>query len=234
MSANPDPTLANRYLADQLPESERREYEALLASSSEAVSELEATARLKVGLERLRDTGELEHLLQRRPRSIPSFVLPLAAAIAAVAIGITLWWSTLHRTVAAPLLFASQSSLIERAGHPLPLGVTVALFTRRAGTSVATAERPISPAAVELRILPTSSDRSHRYRLSLSHLRETAVETLAEVGNLTPAEDGFVEVYADAIRLTPGRYEVIVTDEAAALGTTPDVFMFDWVTRQNR
>jgi len=54
-----DPTRASRYLADQLSDAECAEYEARFTEDPDAVAELEATARLKIGLERLRRNGEL-------------------------------------------------------------------------------------------------------------------------------------------------------------------------------
>lgn len=229
-----DPTLANRYLADQLPEVERREYEALLLSSPEAVSELEATARLKVGLERLRGTGELAQLLIHQPRKIASYIIPLAAGIAALAIGIALWWTTLTGTVAPALLFASQASLAEKSGHSLPVVLTVALYTRRAGNAVPALEKPPSPAAIELRAMPGTSDRSHRYHLTLLRRRDSSFEVVRDIGNLTVAADGFVEVYADAARMTPGRYEVVIKDQIASPGATADTFLFDLLESQKR
>ena len=62
-----DPTIASRYLAGQLTDAERAAYEAELEKDSKALRELEATARLKVGLERLRETGQLDDML--RPTS---------------------------------------------------------------------------------------------------------------------------------------------------------------------
>ena len=48
-----DPTMASRYLADQLSDSEREAFEASLLRNPDVARELEATARMKVGLGRL-------------------------------------------------------------------------------------------------------------------------------------------------------------------------------------
>jgi hypothetical protein len=234
MNANLDPTLANRYLANQLSEQERHDYEELIVSSADAIAELEATARLKVGLEKLRDTGELYSLLQQRTRSLPMFLMPIAAVLAAVAIGATLGWSwTPLHTGTASLLFASRSSLVDTVGHSLPIGVTAALYGKRGGISVGLIEKPVSPAAVVLRALPTPLNKSHSYRLSLSRLRDSAFEVVAEIDNLTPTDDGFIECYADAARLAPGRYEVVVTDRTTRPGTAAGLFVFDLAAAQN-
>jgi hypothetical protein len=234
MNANLDPTLANRYLADQLSEQERHDYEALLISSPHALSELEATARLKVGLERLQETGELSRLLQQRPPLFPASLLPLAATLAAVAIGAVLWWSTFFHAGTAPLLFASHTALLEKAGHPLLSTITVPFFINRAEKPVSILEKPASPAEVVLRVRPTSLNKSHSYRLSLSRLRGTAFEIVAQIDSLPAAADGFVECHADTARLTPGRYQVIVTDQAMPSGKDSGIFMFDLRASQQR
>jgi hypothetical protein len=232
MTANTDPTLASRYIADQLSEPERLEYEAQLLSSPEAVAELEATARVKVGLEKLRDTGVLADLMRQRSRPFPAFTLPLAAGIIAIAVSAWLWWPNPSGTGTNPLLFTSPTALAQRAGHPLPIAVTVALFNRRGAIPTAAAEKPASAGAVALRVLPTTSDRTHRYRLSLYQLQGADFQEVSEISDLVPAEDGFIEVYADAARLTPGHYEVVVTDPAAAESIGSDTLKFDWVARK--
>lgn len=253
MNANLDPTLANRYLADQLTEQERDDYETFLVSSPEAVRELEATARLKVGLEKLRKTGELDHLLKQRPSSLHTWLMPLAATLAVVAIAVPQLWSTLvhigstlvhvestpvHiestpvRIAAAPLLFPSHVSLAAQAGHSLPIAVTAAFYSKRTAMSAEHIEKPASPAAVVLRVLPAPLNRSHPYRLSLSRLRDSGFELVGQIDHLTPKEDGFVESYADADRLTPGQYQVVVTDETTPPDTDAGVFMFDLIAKK--
>jgi hypothetical protein len=232
MDANLDPTLASRYLANQLSDQERHDYEALLLSSPEAVSELEATARLKVGLAKLRDTGELDYLLQKRPRAPLKFLLPLAAALAIIAIGVTLWRSKPVHSGRAPQLFASHASLAANTGHPLSITITTALYLKRAGVPAERIEKPATPAEMVLRVLPNPLNKSHRYRLSLARLQGAAAQVIADISNLTPtAEDGFIECYTDSARLTPGRYEVIVTDQATSPGGPAGVLMFDLVTK---
>jgi anti-sigma factor RsiW len=62
-----DPGLASRYLAGQLSPAELQAYEQHLLENPDAVRELEATARMKVGMASLRDSGQLEKLLRARP-----------------------------------------------------------------------------------------------------------------------------------------------------------------------
>src|SRR5690242_16901125 len=109
-----DPTLAGRYLADQLSEPERGEYETLVVSDAEVVAELEATARLKVGLERLRETGELQSLLQRPSRSGVSYLLASAALVVAVVIGLGTWLP--RRAPGVPVVVESAAALRDASG----------------------------------------------------------------------------------------------------------------------
>jgi hypothetical protein len=231
MTTASDPTLAGRYLADQLADHERSEYEALLVSSPDAVRDLEAIARLKVGLEKLRETGELSPLLRERRRSIPQFATALAAGIAALVIGAVVWRSHPDRSPAAAPLLGSQASLVDKAGHSLPIEVRIAVYRKRSGSPDAVVEIPQSASGVELRVLPISVDRAHTYRVSLSRLQKNgAFEAAGAVSDVRPATDGFLEVYAEAARLIPGRYKVVVADQAAGPDRTAvDTFWVDMV-----
>jgi hypothetical protein len=231
-----DPSLAGRYLADQLADGERSRYEALLASSPDAVRELEEVARLKVGLEKLRESGELSLLLRERRRSIPRFATALAAGIAALAIGVVVWRSPSDRGPAVAPLFGSQASLVDKAGHPLPIEVRIAVYRKRSGAPDAVVEIPQSASGVELRVLPMSLDRTHAYRVSLSRLQENGTFAAPRaVSDVRPAADGFLEVYAEAARLTPGRYKVVVADQAAGPDSTAvDTFWVDMVPDNRR
>ena len=71
-----------RYLADQLSDQEREEFEAFCAGNPEVFGEIEATARFKAGLARLKESGELEAAIARRP-GIGSFAMRHAASLAA-------------------------------------------------------------------------------------------------------------------------------------------------------
>lgn len=223
MNATVDPTIAGRYLADQLPEPERADYEALLMQSPEAVAELEATARVKIGLARLRASGELDRLLQERPRARVPFLLPLAAGLAAVAIGVGLWRLTPPASSGHPLLAAAASGLVDAGGRAVPIRITVAVFRKRAAAYDAVVHIPAPPAGVELRVLPVTTPRAPSYQVELSRIRaDKTLESVATIGELSPADDGFIAVYADASALAPGHYKLtVIPAGAAADGATP-------------
>jgi hypothetical protein len=212
-----NPTIASRYLADQLTEPERTAYEAALAEDPEILRELEATARLKVGLARLRRTGELPGLLRRSRFFKPQLLVAMAAAVAAVVIGIGLWHSNVG--LSTNLLAASRVGLGREVGNVLPVASTHALFTKRAEAYDAVIEIPVARGAIELRVLPQAGAPTEHYRVSLARIRDEAPDQpLATVGGVLPGTDGFLQLYADSAQLAPGRYRLSIAPEGSDEG----------------
>jgi hypothetical protein len=205
-----DPTIVNRYLADQLGENERSAFEAQLVSDPDLLREVEATARLKAGLQKLRDTGQLDALVAERSRT-PLF-FAAAAAVAVLVLGITLMrWNT---DGGAPMLAASLSSLVDPSGHPLPIGNTYAVYRTRASAYDAEITLPASQQAIELRVQPSSVDLKNSYRASLSLVRENGgSEPTASIADLAPASDKFITLFVDSAQLIPGEYRLVVSRE---------------------
>lgn len=207
-----DEALANRYLADLLCEAERDEFEANLLRDPEAVRELEATARLKVGLWRLRETGELAPLLRPRPTFTQPWGAAVAASVAVLAIGVALFrWSVSPPDV---MLAASVASLVDSSGKALRIGTTRALLRTRAEQYDAVIELPETPQAIEFRLLPEGASKEASYRVNLSRLDgNDAAVPIATLGDLGIAADGFLAVFVDSSRLEPGRYLLAVSAE---------------------
>ena len=154
-----DPTVVNRYLADQLTDAERSAFEARLALDPDVLRELEATARLKAGLQKLRDTGQLDALVAEQRSRTPLF-FSAAAAVAVLVLGISLLrWNA---DGGAPMLAASISKLVDQSGSPLPIASTYAVFRKRADAYDAEIELPASRQAIELRVLAVDSGRPKR------------------------------------------------------------------------
>ncbi len=217
-----DPTRASRYLADQLSEAESTEYETRLIQDPDVVAELEATARLKIGLDRLRRSGELSELIRGSGAPHPGrlWMLALAASLAAIVIGIGTWFPR-GGTSMAPVLAASATAFKDRGGHSLSVLATAPLFRTRAERYDAVIELPASRGAIKLRLLPSTPIGSARYQASLARIRDDdSSERIVQIGGLQPSqEDGFVDVYADSSLLAPGRYRLILTREA--VGSAP-------------
>lgn len=207
MSTQPDPTLASRYLANQLSEAERAEYEDLLAHSTAALVELEAVARLKVGLEKLSEDGELLELQERASRANWPRLLALAAALAAVFVGV-MWWHT-RATVAAPVLSASASSFRNHDGRPLPLVATTLIFHRRAGAADASIDLPDTRGILEWRwTLPDGAARDLYDVVLIKTGEGNEAEIVGDVEGLQADASGLVKWYVDSAGLVPGLYRL--------------------------
>jgi hypothetical protein len=214
-----DPTRASRYLADKLTETECAEYEARFLQDPEAVAELEATARLKIGLRRLRESGELGELIAGSGATHPGrmFFVALAASVAAVIIGVTLWYPRFSATT-APVLASAATAFKDHSGHSLSVLATTPLFRTRTESYDAVIELPAKRGAIKLRVLPsTTAPQGARYEATLSRIRQDdSSERIVSIGDLqASAEDGFVDMYADSSLLAPGRYRLILTPAAA-------------------
>jgi hypothetical protein len=221
-----DPTRAGRYLADQLTETECAEYEARFLSDPEAVAELEATARLKIGLQRLRRNGELNELIAGSGAHNPNrtWALAMAASVAAVVIGVSVWFPR-PGTTTSPVLASAATAFKDRSGHSLSVLATAPLFRTRAERYDAVIELPATRGAIKLRVLPSSAPGdSAQYQASLARIKDDDTsERIVAVEDLKPsAEDGFVDLYADSSLLAPGRYRLILTREIAGTAAAAD------------
>ncbi len=216
-----DPTRASRYLAGQLSDAESAAYEAQFATDADVLAELEATARLKIGLQRLRSDGELSELLADPAGGAPkrTWMLAMAAGIAAAVIGVSLWFPH-SGPVTAPVLASAASVFKDHNGHGLSVMATAPMFRTRAEKYDAVVELPVARGAIRLRVLPSSAAGTAHYQASLSRIKDdNTTERGATVSGLQPsADDGFVDVYADSSLLTPGRYQLILTPETAGTG----------------
>jgi hypothetical protein len=197
-----------RFLSGQLSESESQEFEEYMIANPEIVHDLESTTRLKVGLHVLKDRGELEGLLKSRA-VFRDARYALAASVAILAVCALLYF----RGVAPPAshLFATMSTLVDPAGHLMPLARTYAILRTRGTDYDALVELPATAQAIELRVLPETSAHPARYRVSLARIADDdSLSTVGSVGGLTPDGNGFVSVYFDSSDLTRGRYQLTV------------------------
>lgn len=212
-----DPGLASRYLAGQLSSAELQAYEQHLLENPDAVRELEATARMKVGLANLRDTGQLDKLL--RPRTPMRLRWPALAAAAALVLVIGLW-----RGGDAPretTLVATATELVDRTGRPLAPGSSYALLRTRSSSYDAEIQLPPDPHAIELRVRPETPALVYSVALSRIH-PDASVVQIGTVSELKAEADGFVRLYVDSSRLEAGPYLLVITpaEDRTAASTT--------------
>jgi len=223
-----DPTQAGRYLADKLSDAECAEYEARFLEDSEAVAELEATARLKIGLHRLRESGELGELMAASGAAHPNrtFFIALAASVAAIVVSVSLWYPRAG-SPAVPVLASAATAFKDHSGHSLSVLTTTPLFRTRAESYDAVIQLPRDRGAIKLRVLPSTPADGVRYQATLSRVRDDdSSERIVSIGALQPsADDGFVDLYADSSLLAPGRYRLILTREGGSAPGESDTFV---------
>lgn len=208
-----DQHVVARYLADRLTDEERAAFETYYLEHPEVVQEMEAAARFKAGLMRLRDTGELPGLLQSRPRYLQRpYLAAAAAAMAVLALG-TLFVLT-RPPDTNPLLAAGIEALQVPGGGAPAISGRYAIFRTRGTPVDAEIAMPQRGQAVELRVMPEFSANPARYRVRL--LRKSAddsLETIAELRGLVPAPDTFVSLFLDGAQLNPGQYELKINGD---------------------
>jgi len=213
-----DPGLASRYLAGQLAPAELQAYEQHLLENPDAVKELEATARMKVGLASLRDSGQLEGLL-RTPTRLRWQWPTLAAAAALIVIAVGLWRG--GDVPRATTLAATATELMDRSGQRLVAGSSYALLRTRSSAYDAVMELPPQPRAIELRVRPETP--ASAYGVALSRIQpDASVTQIGNVRGLKTESDGFVRLYVDSSRLEAGPYLLVITpvEDRTAASTT--------------
>jgi hypothetical protein len=228
-----DPSIVSRYLAHQLTDAQRSAFEQQLLDDPDAVWEIEATARLKIGLQRLRESGQLDSLMGGVPLLQQPWVRALAASL--VVFALVVGYSHWNAPAARPLLAASVAALVDQAGRAVPVGATYALLRTRVTTDDAVIELPESPQAIALRVLPETPAQPPRYRIALEQMRaDGSLKEVASIAHLAASADGFVTVFADASALVPGRYRLVVAGDASGDGVAPDAFVIRTVARSPR
>jgi len=214
-----------RYLADQLTDDEREEFEAYLRDHPDLVREIEAAARFKVGLDALEAKGELDPAIRAPGISWRARALALAAAVAVMAVGVAFWVTRGPST--GPLLASSASALLDSQGRALPATDPYPILRSRGSRSHdALVTLPAKPAAIALRVLPEYppiADSS--YRLRLSKLDENEQErALGEISGLRAEEDGFVAAYVRSDSLQPGTYRLRLMSGSATSSSNESAY----------
>ena len=220
-----DPAIASRYLADQLTADEREEFETHLLRSPEVAEELEATARLKVGLGKLQDSGELPKLLGAKPLFQRPTFLAAAAFVPLAAIGLLLVRTALMSEPS--MLAASAGSFVDESGRELRPGETHALERLRGGNYDLQFALPDSRQAIELRVRPAATGgTATRYNVALSVIQDGgATVPVTVLKGLRPAPDQHISVFADSALLKPGRYQLVVRLDGSVSPDAEEIFL---------
>jgi hypothetical protein len=214
-----------RYLADQLPDTEREAFESYYLEHPEVVQDLEAAARLKVGLAQLQTRGELDSLLTQKPRTLvaPPW-LAAAAVLAAVAIGLGIFFK--RGPSGPPMLARSAAALVVSGAAPLANIDRYTILRTRGTTVDAEVEIPTDPQAITLRILPEFEAQPARYRVTLdSVINDNSTKQIASVEGLVPDTNGFVSVFLNSSRIPVGTYNLAIAgDKDTTAADTPSLF----------
>src|SRR5215475_1753333 len=157
------------YLAGRLTASEADAFEQYVSEHPEVCKDLEQHLKLKEGLARLRERGELTALLGPR-EARRWFPYAAAAAVLLTILGSMLWLQ--RRDTAPGALFLSPSAVASIHHRPSPIAGSYVLARTRGTTSVTvTAVRlPAATDTVELRILPSDVAPGLRYSACLKSL----------------------------------------------------------------
>lgn len=203
-----DLTVASRYLDGTLSDAERSAYERHFLDNPDAVNELEATARMKVGLANLRETRRLEPLLKAPTVGRRTAGWAIAASVVVLVAAVTLWRQA---GLLGDTIIASAPTFRDGSGSSLSVGSSYALVPVRSSMDYdAFVELPPAPQAIELRVQPDI--QASLYRATLSRIQsDGSVVRIAALGDLRMEADRFVRLYVDSSRLEPGPYLLVLS-----------------------
>lgn len=192
-------SLIASYLSGRISDADAERFEAYWSANPRLIHEIDEVARLQDGLRSLRERGELEPLLQRSWWRGTLRFMAMAASVAALALGAWLWQS---RDIGTTPRIAAQPVLLPAAAR-IAAGASARYFMtlRSAGDGDAIV-LPATRRALHWRVLPDAAAPS--YALSLQ--REDATDAPSAAADITPADDGFLDLYVDSASLQPGRY----------------------------
>ena len=199
-----------RYLAGQLTPAEQDAFERALAERPELREQTEEVLKLREGLARLRERGELDALLRATAR--PWVAYAAAAAVAIITLVGLAWF---YSSATPPKLLALSPAQFVSGGHaPAPVAGSYVLARTR-GSLPATELR--RGGLIEIRALPSVLSSSVSYRARLTANDGTAGgRLLGQVDAGRAAGDGYITFYLDSAQLAPGDYEVSLTPTDAA------------------
>jgi hypothetical protein len=204
------------YLSGRLSDEESEAFGERLVRDPQLVRELERTVRLSEGLRLVGKQIRPLAVSQQRRAWLWQGALAAAAAVGVLAVG--LWAHSAGER--APLLSASLSAAMTReVASPFT-------FVAVRGNAAPTLRLP-STGILEFRVAPPPGTPGGGYRVTL--LGTAPGEAPQPLGSTPVAAspiDGYLHVYADAARLTPGHYLLKVL--AGSGGTALEVYPFSF------
>jgi hypothetical protein len=213
------------YIAGRMTDIGRRDFENQLVDDPSLVRELEASLRLREGLEILRDRHHLPPKTASRRRSA---MLAIAASTAAASMLLIVYLGLRYARPSSPIMAASLAVMHERTMAPLSVSERYTFAKLRGAGEPPVLDLP-AHGALELRALTPIADASQTFRISLDRMEGQSPARIGVVGHLTPDAEGFVVIYVDASNLKPANYLLNVQSEADK--TTAEHFAFTLESR---
>lgn len=205
-----DQHMVARYLADQLSDADREAFEGYCREHPEVYREIEAAARLKVGLGKLAESARLEPLLAA-PDAKPFLFRYAAGGAGVLAAGAALVASFVM--MQAPMMGASVAEVSGRFRTELPVAASYEFLRMRESTEFdQRITLPKTPSVIELRVLPDAED-AKSYRAALSLDSSGGLKVAATANGLAAAEDHYVSMFVRSEKLKPGIYSLVVEPE---------------------
>lgn len=196
---------AERYAFGRMTESEEQAFEMRMLEDPRLAAEVDVINRMRQGFRVLQQTGELAPL--RRTRFL-GWRSALAAVLALVTIGgALLMLNARSRMSGAPPVLASSSAELGIKASGRAVATATILLAHSRGQEAPTPFARHS-GVIALRILPAMVGDSSAYRATLERLTDKGPETIAANVEAVADPSGFVTLYADASRLTPGTYRL--------------------------
>jgi hypothetical protein len=199
-----NPITVQDYIAGRLSDGDQRAFEDQLLSDASLVQVVEESLRLREGLEILRERNDLvKSGAMRRRIFSPKWVASSVAALALVVLCVDVYLARHSR----PVVAATIGEL--RVGAPLTVAAYYSFASMRAATETPDLALPAS-GVLELRALTRGLSADLKYRVTLEEVLGTTTSRIGVADHLVPDADGFVAVYADASKLQPGSYSLLV------------------------
>jgi hypothetical protein len=203
------------YLVGRLSDDARDAFEERLAREPQFVREFEQYLQMCEGL-RLNDMPRARAAHVTRRWKFALIPTALAATLACIALGSVSW---VQRSitppgslVATPLLLSTPAASPQVAAH--------FTFVSLRGGLTPDLVLPVS-GLIEFRAAPPARSADSQYRLTLLRAQPSSgsLAPLGALGSLTADAAGYVHVYADGSRLTPGAYVLRIEPESKDLQT---------------
>jgi hypothetical protein len=194
--------LVDRYVAGTMPEVEQEAFEIRMLQDAELAREVELVQRMRAGMQRLSEGGELAKVTARPP---PWRALGLAASILLV-LGAAFWF--VRGTLPGDPVFGPGTTT-DSGDMP-----TFLIAMTRVADEATRLVVPRGSGVVRLSVLPEEAGNGE-FATEVRSIGGAAPRTLVAFTSFAD-RNGFVAILVDAARAEPGRYELVITrkDEA--------------------